>query len=93
LHKSRALRILSAIIEVDYVAGNVHSTHLGIHTALLKCNKLLTVDLLTRQRKVVLLTFLLAVVGLLCQYKIIFGYIGHVHGHEKILTRRIGITV
>jgi len=41
--------------------------HLRIRTAFLKSSKLLTVDLSTRQRKVVLFTVLLAIVGLLCQ--------------------------
>jgi len=40
------------------------------------------VDLSTRQRKVVLSTMLLAVVGLLCHYKTVAGHYP-LHGHEK----------
>jgi len=72
-NKSRTLHILSTLIEVDHVVGSVYFTCLEICTILLKCSKLLTVDLSTRQKKVILFTVLLAIVGLLYQYKIIFG--------------------
>jgi len=45
-------------------------------------------DLSTCQRKVVLFTMLLAVVGLLCQYKIIFGCSETLSMHEKKLCKQ-----
>jgi len=48
----------------------MHFICLGIRTTLLKCSKPLTVDLSPCHRKAVFFTVLLAVVGLLCQYKL-----------------------